>query len=59
MLLLYVEDLVLGAAEIEGIIWIQSALSAAFEMTDLGALKIILGLEIEPNQTKQQLTIHQ
>ena len=51
VVLVYVDDLVLGAADIDDIIWIKSALSAAFEMTDLGELKMFLGLEIERNPT--------
>ena len=59
VVLVYVDDLVLGAANIDDIIWIKSALSAAFEMTDLGELKMFLGLEIERNRTTRELTIHQ
>jgi len=59
IVLVYVDHLVLGAAKMKDIIWMKSALSKAFEMTDLGELKMFLGLEIVRNGTLRELTIHQ
>ena len=58
-MLLYVDDLVLGAEHLEDIRWIKAALSKAFEMTDLDELKIFLGLEITRNRNRRLLRIHQ
>jgi len=59
IVLVYVDDLVLGAAHLEDIRWIKAALSKAFEMTDLDELKVFLGLEITRDRSQRQLTIHQ
>jgi len=59
IVLVYGDDLVLGAAHLEDIPWIKGALSKAFEMTDLDQLKVFLGLEITRDRSQRQLTIHQ
>jgi len=47
LVLVYVDDLVLAAAEIEEIGWVKTCLTREFEMTDLGELQTFLGLEIK------------
>jgi len=57
--LVYVDDLVLAAAKIEDISWIKTTLAQAFEMTDLGKLKVFLGLEIRRDRSQLLLSISQ
>ena len=59
IVLVYVDDLILRAADMQDIIWLKSELLNTFEMTDLGELKVFLGLEIIRNRTSRELTIHQ
>ena len=58
-MLVYVDDLVLVAAELKEIIWIKNALAKAFKITDLGELKTFLGLEISRERNQRLLTLHQ
>lgn len=57
-MLVYVDDLVLGAAKQIDMEWIKAALTKAFEMTDLHKLMIFLSLEITRDGSPQQLAIH-
>jgi len=57
--LVYVDDLILAAAELKEIIWIKTALAKAFQMTDLGELKTFLGLEMSRERNQRLLTLHQ
>jgi len=59
LVLVYVDDLVLAAAELKENLWIKTALAKAFEMTDLGELKTFLGLEISRERNQRLLTLHQ
>jgi len=59
LVLVYVDDLVLAAAEVKDIDWIKDSLTKAFEMTDLGELSTFLGLEISRNRSQRLLTLHQ
>ena len=59
LVLIYVDDLVLAAAEREDIGWIKNCLAKAFEMTDLGELSTFLGLEITRDRSKGLLTLGQ
>ena len=59
LVLIYVDDLVLAVADAKEIRWIKSALTTAFEMTDLGELAIFLGLEIQRDRSRRILTLGQ
>lgn len=59
LVLVYVDDLVLAAAEVEDIGWIKACLSREFEMTDLGELQTFLGLEIQRDRSRRLLTLGQ
>jgi len=59
LVLVYVDDLVLTAAEVEEIVWIKATLADAFEMSDLGELTTYLGLEISRERSRRLLTLHQ
>jgi len=55
ILLLYVDDLVLGAPTLNQIDWIRTKLNQEFDMTDLGEIHSFLGLEIERNRSCRTL----
>jgi len=55
ILLVYVEDLLLAAPTKELIVWIRNKLHDEFEITDLGPLRNLLGLEIERNRGERTL----
>ena len=59
LVLVYVDDLVLAAAEVEQIEWIKAALTNTFEMSDLGELTTYLGLDISQNRSQRLLTLDQ
>jgi len=59
LVLVYVDDLVLAAAEKEDIAWIKNCLTRTFEMTDLGELSTFLGLEICRDRSARLLTLSQ
>jgi len=59
LVLVYVDDLVLAAAEVEQIEWIKAALTNTFEMGDLGELTTYLGLDISRNRNQWLLTLDQ
>jgi len=46
MVLIYVNDIVIARKEIPGIILFKQNLSKDFEITDLGEMKFILGIQI-------------
>jgi len=57
--LIYVDHLVLAAADSKEIGWMKSALANAFEMSDLGELATFLGLEIKRDRIHRILTLSQ
>jgi len=57
--LLYVDDLLLAAPTKELIGWIRNKLHNEFELTDLGPLRNLLGLEIERNRGERTLHLSQ
>jgi len=59
LVLVYVDDLVLAAAEVEQIEWIKAVLTNTFEMSDLGELTTYLGLDISRNRSQRLLTLDQ
>ena len=59
VVLVYVDDLVLAAADTVNIAWIKTSLTNAFEMTDLGELRTFLGLEISRERKLRLLTLSQ
>ena len=59
LVLVYVDNLVLAAAEVEEIVWIKATLADTFEMSDLGELTTYLGLEISRERSRWLLTLHQ
>jgi len=59
IVLVYVDDLVCGAAEMEDVSWINDALAEACEMTDLGKLQTFLGLDIVRDRSQLLVTIDQ
>jgi hypothetical protein len=56
---LYVDDLLLFASTVEGIQPLKQALSAAFEMKDLGEAKFVLGINITRDRATRTLVIDQ
>jgi len=58
-MLIYVNDVVLGAAKQLDMEWIKAALRTAFDMTDLRKLKTLLRLEITCDRSRLLLAIHQ
>ena len=58
-LLLYVDDMLIAAADIQEIKQLKALLSSEFEMKDLGAAKKILGMEIQRNRGKGKLFLTQ
>ena len=59
IILLYVDDLVLAVATQEAIEWGKEELKKAFKMTELGALKTFIGVEVARNRMQQTLHISQ
>jgi len=59
LVLVYVDDLVLAAADTVDISWVKASLTNAFEMTDLGELRTFLGLEISRERKHRLLTLSQ
>ena len=57
--MVYVDDIVLAAAEKKDIGWIKNCLARAFEMTDWGELSTFLGLEISRDRSQRLLTLSQ
>jgi len=55
ILLLYVDDLVIAAVTQNIIGWIRGRLHEEFQMTDLGLLRNLLGLEIDRKRIKRTL----
>ena len=59
IILLYVDDLVLAAATQPSIEWAKGALSAAFEMTELGELKTFIGVKVTRDRSRKTLKVTQ
>jgi len=59
LVLVYVDDLVLAAANVKDISWIKASLTKAFEMTDLGELTTFLGLQVSRDRSKRLLSLYQ
>ena len=59
IILLYVDDLVLAADTLEHISWAKNALSATFDMTELGELKGFIGVEVLRDRARCSLKISQ
>jgi len=57
--LVYVDDLVLAAANSKEIGWIRGELAEAFEITDLGELTAFLGLEIGRVHSQRLIALRQ
>ena len=55
IILLYVDDMVLAASSRGSIDWAKAALHKHFNMTDLGELKMFIGVEISRNRSKRTL----
>ena len=55
IILLYVDDMVLAASSRESIDWVKAALEKHFDMTDLGELKMFIGVEISRNRSQRTL----
>ena len=55
IILLYVDDMVLAASSRESINWVKAALEKHFDMTDLGELKMFIGVEITRNRAQRTL----
>lgn len=56
---LYVDDLIIASSDGILLSTTKQALSERFEMTDLGELKFFLGMEINQDSTKGQVTMRQ
>ena len=54
-LLLYVDDMLIAASNMEEIVRLKEQLGSAFEMKDLGVAKRILGMEISRDRPNQKL----
>ena len=58
-LLLYVDDMLIAASNMEEIVKLKEQLGSAFEMKDLGAAKRILGMEISRDRSNRKLFLSQ
>jgi len=58
-LLLYVDDMLIAASNIEEIVRLKERLGSAFEMKDLGAAKRILGMDISRDWPNQKIFLSQ
>jgi len=58
-LLLYVDDMLIAASNMEEIVRLKEQLGSAFEMKDLGAAKRILGMEISRDRPNRKLFLSQ
>ena len=58
-LLLYVDDMLVAAKNMEAVVELKKELSLRFEMKDLGAAKKILGMEITRNRGTGELWLSQ
>lgn len=56
---LYVDDLLIAGNDVAAVAELKKELGDAFEMKDLGAAKVCLGLEISRNRNKRQLFLGQ
>jgi len=54
-LLLYVDDMLIVASNIEEIVRLKEQLGSVFEMKDLGATKRILGMEISRDRPSRKI----
>ena len=54
-LLLYVDDMLITASNMEEIVRLKEQLGSTFEMKDLGAAKSILGMEISRDRPNRKL----
>ena len=59
MVLIYVDDMVIARKEIPGIILFKQNLSKDFEITDLGEMKFILGIQITRDRSNHLLYLNQ
>ena len=58
-LLIYVDDMLVAAKDLEAIQHLKTELSQKFEMKDLGAAKRILGMEIVRDRAAGELWLSQ
>lgn len=58
-LLLYVDDMIITSQQASQIKIVKSLLNKEFEMTDLGSLSKILGMEVRRDRSKQTLFLNQ
>ena len=58
MVLIYVDDMAVAGKEIPGIILFKQNLSKNFEITDLGEMKFILGIQITRNHPNYLLYLN-
>ena len=59
VVLVYMDDIVIAAAEMETIKWFKTALEKCFKLTDLGELKHILGIQVKHNWTTRMIWLDQ
>ena len=55
----YVDDMFLVGNKLEGIKEVKMQLSSKFDMKDLGAASLILGMEIKRNRADRKLWLNQ
>ena len=59
VILLYVDDLLLFAKDMQTIDTMKKKLSTSYQMTDLGPIRQFLGLQISRNRALHQIELHQ
>jgi len=59
ILLVYVDDILLGAKKLENIRWFMDEFSKVFKIKDLGKAKKILGVRVTRNRAKRTITLDQ
>ena len=59
VILLYVDDLLLFAKDMQSIDTMKKKLSTSYQMTDLGPIRQFLGLQISRNCALHQIELHQ
>jgi len=59
ILLVYVDDILLGAKEIDNIKWFKEEFSKVFRIKDLGEVQKILGVRVTRDRAKRTITLDQ
>ena len=59
LVLVYVDDMAVAAADVRSVGWLKAELGKAFQITDLGELKHILGIWVKCNCAARRIRLDQ